>query len=73
MLQLADGLRIDQVILAVDAVAVSAANLQFQLRQGARTEAVLVPQDRFLRDHIQAHAFDARDRAQEIIVHQLLV
>ena len=57
MLQLADGQRIQQVIFAVDAIVVAAADRQFGLRFGKRTECVLMLHLRFARQHFEANAF----------------
>ena len=67
MLQLADGLRIQQVIFAADAVLIVAADCEFGLGFGQRLEGVLVLHLRFARQHIEADAFDARCGAGEVV------
>ena len=73
MLQLADRLRIQQVIFPVDAVVVRAADRQLSLRTRGRLEGILVAHLRFPGDHAQAHALDSRNRPGKVLVHQLLV
>ena len=73
VLQLADGLRIEQVILAALAILIMAANDQFGLRFGERLEGVGVLELRFARQHVEAHALDARSGAGEVGVDQRLV
>ncbi len=68
LLQLADGLRILQVILAADAELILPADHQLGLRFGQRLESILVLQQCFARQHLNAHAFDARSRAGEVSV-----
>jgi hypothetical protein len=63
VLQLADGLRIEQVILAALTVLIVAADDQFGLRLGERLEGIRVLHLRFARQHVQAHALDARGGA----------
>ena len=73
LLQLADGQRIEQVIFAVDALVIAAADREFGLEFGQRTERILVLQLRFGRENCEADAFQARSRAGEIGVDQFFV
>ncbi len=73
LLQFADGQRIEQVILAVDALVICAPDGQFGLGFGQRTEGVFVLHLRFAGEHFEADAFQARGGAGEIRVHQPLV
>ena len=66
VLQLADGLRIEQVILAVLAVLIMAADHEFGLGIGERLEGVGVLHLRFARQHVEPDAFDARCGAGEV-------
>ena len=67
VLQLADGERIEQVILAALAVLIMAADDQLGLGFGERLEGVGVLHLRFAGQHIQADAFDARGGAGEVV------
>ena len=73
VLQLADGLRIQQVILAALAVLIVAADDQLGFRLGERLEGVGVLDQRLARQHVQAHALDARSGAGEVRVDQRLI
>ena len=70
MLQLGDGLRIQQMMLAADAVLIAAADSQLRLEAAGRVESVLVLHLRFARKHLQPHAFHARCGSGEIFSHQ---
>ena len=72
MLHLADGERIQQVILAALAVLILAADDEFGLGFGERLEGVGMLHLRFASQHIQADALDARCGAGEVGVHQRL-
>ena len=72
-LQFADCLRIQQVVLATDAVMIVAAGVEFRFRGGNLAERKGVFHGGFTRQHVQADAFDARGRAGEVLVDQLLV
>ncbi len=73
VLQLADGERIQQMIFAVDAVLIIAADgeLGFGFRDGRKAKLCLATAS--LRQHVQTDAFDARGRAGEIPIDQLFV
>ena len=73
MLELADGLRIDQMIFAADAVLIVAADLKLGFRFRGAAVGVFVLHRRLAREHIQANAFETRGRAGEILVHQRFV
>ena len=73
VLQLADRLRIQQVILAAFAVLVLPAHHQVRLRIGQRLECVGVLHLRFARQHVQPDALHARRSPREVRVHQRLV
>ena len=73
VLQLADGVRIQQVILAALAVLIVAADDQLGFRLGQRLEGVVVLDQRLARQHVQPHALDARGGAGKVCVHQRLV
>ena len=60
MLQLADGQRIQQVILAALAVLILAADHQVGLRFSERLEGVSMLHLRLARQHVQPHALNAR-------------
>ena len=73
VLQLADGQRIEQMILAAHAVLIAAADLQLGIGFRQRLESVVVLHLGFARQHIQADAFDARRGAGEISLDQRFV
>ena len=74
VLQLRDGLRIVQVILAAGAPVIIAADGQFGLEIGQRAEGVSVlAACASSREHVQPDAFDARRGAGEVLLDQLLV
>ncbi len=73
VLQFADRLRIEQVILAADAVLIRAAGFEFRVRFGDRPEREIVLHLRFARKNIEADAFDARGRAGEVLLNQRFV
>ena len=73
VLQLADGLRIDQVILAAGPGLIVAAGVQIQVRIGDRAIRKIVLQLGFGRQDIQPHTLDARGCTREVLVHELLV
>ena len=59
LLQFADGQRIQQVILAIHALVVSACDRKFCLGLGQRTKRMLVLHLRFAGEHFQADAFQS--------------
>ncbi len=73
MLHLADGERIEQVILAAFAVLVLAADDEIGFGFGERLERVLVLHLRFAREHVQADALDTRGGAGEVGLDERLV
>ncbi len=73
MLEFADGLRIEQVILAAVAVLVMAADDEFGFRIGERLEGVGVFHVRFAGEHVEADAFDARSGAGEVGLDEVVV
>ena len=70
MLHLADGERIQQVILAAFAVLILAADNQVGLRVGERLEGVGVLHLRLAGEHAEADALDARGGAGEVGLNQ---
>ena len=73
MLQLADRRRVQQVIFAVDALVIVAADSQLSLKVDQRTERELMLQLRFRREHRQANAFQARGGSGEVGIYQVFV
>ena len=73
LLQLADGLRIQQVILAAFAILIVAADDQLGFRFGERLESVSVLEQRLARQNIKPHAFNARSRAGEVCLDQRMI
>ena len=61
------------MILAVDAVLIGAARIELGLRLREGPEGMRVLHLRFARQHLQAHAFDARRRSREIFLDQVLI
>ena len=66
LLQLADGLRIEQVIFAVHALVIAAADGKLGLELGQRTEGVFMFQLRFGRENGESDALDPRSGAGEV-------
>ena len=73
VLQLRNRQRIQQVIFAVDAKLIGAADVQLGFRFRGGAERVRVLGLGFARQNIQAHAFDARSGSREVPVDQVLV
>ena len=73
MLQLADGQRIEEMILAAHAVLIAAADFQLGVGFGNRLKRVIVLQLGFARQHVQSDAFDARRGSGEIAIDQRFV
>ena len=73
MLQLADGERIQQVMLAAHAVLIIAADGQFGVVAGDGLEGERVLHLRFAGQHIEPDAFDAGGGAGEVLLDQSLV
>ena len=72
MLELGDRGGVEQVILAPDSVLVAAAHGQLGVGIGEGAKRQVVLQLGFPRQLLQTHAFNARGRAGEILVHHLL-
>ena len=72
LLQLGDGLGVDQVVFAARAVLIIAASGQVGIGVGHRAEGVLVLEDGLLGEHLQIHPFNPRSRSGEVLLHQLL-
>ena len=73
VLQLADGSRIEQVILAAFAVLIVTADDQFRFRFGQRLEGVGVLHLRFAGEHVEPDAFNARCGAREVGLDEIVV
>ena len=73
MLQLADGCRVDEVILAALAILILAADHQVGFRFGERLERVGMLHLRFAREYVEPDALDARCGAGEVGFDQRLV
>ena len=73
LLKLVDGLRIEQVILAVLAPLVLAAGIEHVAVDLPVRERPLVPEQDFLGDDVDADAVDARGRPGEILVDDVLL
>ena len=72
-LQLVDGLRIKQVVFPVLAPLVLAAGVEQMAVDRAVRERALVPEQDFLRNDLDPHAFNARGRAREVLVNERLL
>src|SRR5450631_4556603 len=66
LLQFADGLRIEQVILAINPLVIAAADCQLSFELSQRTEGVLVLEQRFGRENGEPNSFKPRSSAGEI-------
>ena len=73
VLQPRDSVRIEQVLLAADAVVVLAADVEIDVGAGDRQVGAAVPLEAFLRDHVEADALDLRGRAGEELVDDLAI
>ena len=71
--QLRNRLRIQQMVFAVRAVLVIAAEIELGFGIGDRTERALVFHLRFARQYVQADAFDAGSRARKVAIDHRLV
>ncbi len=69
MLQLADGPRVEEMILAARPELIAAADFEFRGGFGNRLLRVIVFQFGFARQHGQSDAFNARGRSGEIAIH----
>src|SRR5579872_545897 len=73
MLQLADRLRIEKMIFTIDPLVIVAADPEFSLELGERTEGILVLHLRLGGKHRKADAFHTRGRSAEVSLDQLFV
>ena len=72
VLELEDGVGIEEVVLAVAPPLVLAAPVELGLAHGPLREGVVVAQERLFRDHVDADAADAGRRPREVAVHEVL-
>ena len=73
MLQFADRSGIQQVIFAIDAEMILAADREFGFEFRERLEGVLMLHLRLARQHVQSDTFQARSRPGKVAVDQFLV
>jgi hypothetical protein len=72
VLQLEDGLRVEQVVLTIAAPLVLSARIEIGHTGGPAAVGAFVAQAHFLRDDVDADAADARGRVCEVLVDELL-
>ena len=73
VLELEDGVRVEEVVLAVAPPLVLAAPVQIRVAHGSHGEGALVPAADLLGEDVEADARDARSRAGEVAVDQVAV